>query len=59
VTLPKNGTYEMYCPVDGHKALGMKGKLTVGGSGAAGGATSTENTGTTGTSGTTTYSTGY
>jgi uncharacterized cupredoxin-like copper-binding protein len=59
VTLPKNGTYEVYCPVDGHKALGMKGTITVGGSGGAGGGTSTENTGTTGTSGTTTYSTGY
>ena len=61
VTLPKKGTYEIYCPVDGHKALGMKGTGTVGGSGAAGGGTSTENTntGTTQTSGTTTYSTGY
>jgi uncharacterized cupredoxin-like copper-binding protein len=61
VTLPKKGTYEIYCPVDGHKALGMKGTVTVGGSGAAGGGTSTEdtNTGTTQTGGTTTYSTGY
>ena len=25
----KAGTYEFYCPVDGHKAAGMKGKLTV------------------------------
>src|SRR5215218_2253093 len=25
----KPGTYEYYCPVDGHKAAGMKGKLTV------------------------------
>jgi len=61
VTLPKTGTYQIYCPIDGHKALGMKGKIAVGGSGAAGGGTSTgnTNTGTTGTSGTTTYSTGY
>jgi uncharacterized cupredoxin-like copper-binding protein len=61
VTLSKAGTYEIYCPVDGHKNLGMKGKITVGGSGSAGGGTSTgnTNTGTTGTSGTTTYSTGY
>jgi plastocyanin len=60
VTFPKNGTYEMYCPVDGHKALGMKGKITVGVSGAGGGTTTENmNTGTTGTSGTTTYSTGY
>jgi uncharacterized cupredoxin-like copper-binding protein len=28
VTL-KKGTYEFYCPVDGHKAGGMEGKLTV------------------------------
>jgi uncharacterized cupredoxin-like copper-binding protein len=28
VTLRK-GTYEFYCPVDGHKAAGMKGKLVV------------------------------
>ena len=60
VTLPKTGTYEIYCPIDGHKGLGMKGTITVGG-GAAGGGSSTgnTNTGTTGTSGTTTYSTGY
>jgi|SRR5215211_3801976 len=25
----KPGTYEYYCPVDGHKAAGMEGKLTV------------------------------
>ena len=30
----KPGKYEWYCPVDGHKALGMKGEITVaGGSG--------------------------
>jgi uncharacterized cupredoxin-like copper-binding protein len=28
VTL-KKGTYEFYCPVDGHKAAGMEGKITV------------------------------
>ena len=28
VTL-KKGTYEFYCPVDGHEAAGMKGKLVV------------------------------
>ena len=26
----KKGTYEFYCPVDGHKQAGMKGTLTVG-----------------------------
>jgi plastocyanin len=25
----KAGTYEFYCPVDGHKAAGMRGKLVV------------------------------
>jgi len=25
----KPGTYQYYCPVDGHKASGMEGKLTV------------------------------
>jgi plastocyanin len=29
VTL-KDGTYDMYCPVDGHKQLGMDGTVTVG-----------------------------
>jgi plastocyanin len=57
VTLPKNGTYEIFCPIDGHKDLGMKGTITIGGAGAAGG-TSTEKMNT-GTSGTTTHSTGY
>ena len=28
VTL-KKGTYEFYCPVDGHKAAGMEGKVVV------------------------------
>lgn len=27
----KDGTYELYCPVDGHKDLGMKTEITVGG----------------------------
>jgi plastocyanin len=60
VSLPKAGTYEIFCPIDGHKGLGMKGTITVGGSGASGG-TSTENmqTGTTQTGGTTTTSSGY
>jgi len=33
VDLSKNGKYEFYCPVDGHKQQGMKGEVTVGGGG--------------------------
>ncbi|MGI8595103.1 MAG: cupredoxin domain-containing protein [Solirubrobacteraceae bacterium] len=29
VDLSKPGTYEMYCPIDGHKGLGMRGEVTV------------------------------
>jgi uncharacterized cupredoxin-like copper-binding protein len=29
VDLSEPGTYEMYCPVDGHKDLGMTGEITV------------------------------
>lgn len=51
----QDGEYEMYCPVDGHRDMGMEGTLVVGG-GAAGGAgtttddddgTTTEDEGTT------------
>jgi uncharacterized cupredoxin-like copper-binding protein len=37
----KAGTYEMYCPIDGHKGKGMEGELVVGG----GGGTSTDDSG--------------
>jgi plastocyanin len=37
----KAGTYEMYCPIDGHRGKGMEGKLVVGG----GGGTSTDDNG--------------
>jgi plastocyanin len=37
VPLKKNGTYEWYCPVDGHRQKGMEGKLTVGSGGSSGG----------------------
>jgi plastocyanin len=33
----KPGTYDMYCPIDGHKGKGMVGKLVVGGGGSGGG----------------------
>jgi uncharacterized cupredoxin-like copper-binding protein len=33
VDLSKAGTYEMYCPIDNHKAMGMKGTIVVAGGG--------------------------
>ena len=33
----EDGTYEIYCPVDGHKAMGMVGTLTVGAGGGSAG----------------------
>jgi uncharacterized cupredoxin-like copper-binding protein len=44
VDLSKNGTYEVYCPVDGHRAMGMEAKLVVGGGSAGGGGTTTTET---------------
>jgi uncharacterized cupredoxin-like copper-binding protein len=29
----KDGEYELYCPIDGHRKLGMEGKLVVGAGG--------------------------
>jgi uncharacterized cupredoxin-like copper-binding protein len=29
VTFKKGSTYDMYCPVDGHEQMGMKGKVVV------------------------------
>ena len=44
VTFKDTGSFEMYCPVDGHKDLGMKGHVTVGSGGGAGGTTTGETT---------------
>jgi uncharacterized cupredoxin-like copper-binding protein len=33
----KKGSYELYCPVDGHKDMGMKTEITVGGGSGGGG----------------------
>jgi uncharacterized cupredoxin-like copper-binding protein len=44
VKLSKAGSYELYCPIDGHKDKGMKGEITVGGSAGSGGMTTTEGT---------------
>jgi plastocyanin len=38
-TFSAGGSYEMYCPIDGHKAMGMEGTIKVGA--AAGGGTTT------------------
>jgi uncharacterized cupredoxin-like copper-binding protein len=46
VTFSKSGSYELYCPIDGHKEQGMQGTISVGG-GSAGGATTTGQTTTT------------
>ncbi len=48
-TFSSGGRYEMYCPIDGHKAMGMEGNISVGG--AAGGGTTTNPQGETTTSG--------
>jgi len=37
VEITKPGTYEFYCPVDGHRAQGMEGTLTLGSGGGSGG----------------------
>jgi uncharacterized cupredoxin-like copper-binding protein len=44
VDLSKNGTYEVYCPIDGHRSLGMEAKLVVGSASAGGGGTTTTET---------------
>jgi len=46
VTLTKDGSYEMYCPIDGHRGRGMQGMVTVG-SGSGSGGTTTNDAGTT------------
>jgi uncharacterized cupredoxin-like copper-binding protein len=47
VTFTKNGSYEIYCPIDGHKAEGMKGTVTVGSAAGSGGTTTEGETTTT------------
>jgi uncharacterized cupredoxin-like copper-binding protein len=41
-TFSADGKYEMYCPVDGHKAEGMAGTISVGGSAGGGPTTNPE-----------------
>jgi uncharacterized cupredoxin-like copper-binding protein len=59
VDLTKEGSYEMYCPIDGHKQQGMKGTITVGGAGATGGMTTNKAPTTTSSGTTTTTGGGY
>jgi uncharacterized cupredoxin-like copper-binding protein len=49
-TFSAGGSYEMYCPIDGHKAMGMEGTIGVGGA-AGGGTTTNPESGTTTNSG--------
>ena len=42
--LSKAGSYQWYCPIDSHKAMGMKGKISVAGGGS-GGSTTTDDSG--------------
>jgi uncharacterized cupredoxin-like copper-binding protein len=60
VTLTKAGQYQIYCPIDGHKNMGMRGTVTLG-SGGANGSTGSAPTATTSTSTTSggSGSTGY
>jgi plastocyanin len=44
VTLSKTGSYDMYCPIDGHRAQGMKGSVAVGGASSSGQGTTTTST---------------
>ena len=43
-TFSKDGSYEMYCPIDGHRDQGMEGTISVGSAGGGAGATTTGET---------------
>src|SRR5207244_2486071 len=47
VTFARNGSYEIICPIDGHRAQGMKSTLTVGSAAGTGGTTTPAETTTT------------
>lgn len=44
ITFKGAGSYEMYCPVDGHEDKGMVGKITIGSAAAGSGGTTTNQT---------------
>jgi len=50
VDLSKEGSYEIYCPIDGHRDKGMEGMLTVGTASLGGGTDTSEDEGGTSTS---------
>ena len=47
VDLSKEGSYEIYCPIDGHRDKGMEGALTVGAAMGGGSTGTTEDEGST------------
>jgi uncharacterized cupredoxin-like copper-binding protein len=47
VTFSKDGSYDIYCPVDGHRQQGMKGVVVVGNAAGSGGNTTNGQTTTT------------
>ena len=47
VDLSKDGSYEIYCPIDGHRDSGMEGTLTVGAAMGGGSTGTTEDEGST------------
>jgi len=47
VDLSKDGSYEIYCPIDGHRDSGMEGTLTVGAAMGGGSTGTTEDNGST------------
>jgi uncharacterized cupredoxin-like copper-binding protein len=51
VTLSKNGTYQLFCPIDSHRAMGMQATVVVGSASAGGGGTTTNQTTSTKSSG--------
>ena len=44
VLAAKDGSYEIYCPIDGHRGQGMAGTLAVGSGSSSGGMTTGETT---------------